>query len=190
MDRVLTSQDDPLGYSLPYTTRAKVIVQHLLGKAREWDDPNFPLVLLQAWNMWEKELSTLSTITLFHSLTPPSTDLSLAMQHLHIFWDASQVAWNLPWCRNCYSETSPAGLLWRWFGMPPNSKPPCIFKLSTLTCSGTRKSIIRVGRRLWQSSDPPPDAIHPTALDLAHSISKLIIKDYDDHLVQNGLLLS
>ncbi|GAA6078797.1 uncharacterized protein LOC114458488 [Tachysurus ichikawai] len=36
--RVLACQYDPLGYILPYTTRAKVLVQALWNKKRGWDD--------------------------------------------------------------------------------------------------------------------------------------------------------
>ncbi|KAK0155195.1 hypothetical protein N1851_002466 [Merluccius polli] len=46
--------------------------------------------------------------------------------------------------------------------------------------------LIRVGGRLRQSSDLPPDAIHPVVLDPAHPITKLIIKDCDDHLHHPG----
>lgn len=37
--RVLASQYDPLGYIIPYTTRAKVLVQALWRKERGWDEP-------------------------------------------------------------------------------------------------------------------------------------------------------
>ncbi|XP_067280639.1 uncharacterized protein [Pseudorasbora parva] len=40
--RVLASQYDPLGVILPYTTRAKVIVQQLWVNHRDWDDPQLP----------------------------------------------------------------------------------------------------------------------------------------------------
>lgn len=45
--RVLASQYDPLGYILPYTTRAKILVQLLWDKHRGWDDPLLPQGLLQ-----------------------------------------------------------------------------------------------------------------------------------------------
>ncbi|KAK0132488.1 Gag-Pro-Pol polyprotein [Merluccius polli] len=86
--RVLASQYDPLGYILPYTTRAKIIVQHLWAKAREWDDPNLPHNILEAWLSWEGELPNLSNVILPRCLTP-QTDPSSANQDLHIFCDAS-----------------------------------------------------------------------------------------------------
>ncbi|KAI2650609.1 Gag-Pro-Pol polyprotein [Labeo rohita] len=82
--RVLASQYDPLGYILPYTTRAKIIVQHLWGKTRDWDDPNLPHNLLEAWLSWESELPALSTITLPRCFTQ-SVDPTSATHDLHIF---------------------------------------------------------------------------------------------------------
>lgn len=46
--------------------------------------------------------------------------------------------------------------------------------------------LIRVGGRLRQSNDLPPDVLHPVVLDPAHPITKLIIKDCDDHLHHPG----
>ncbi len=88
--RVLASQYDPLGYILPCTTRAKIIVQHLWGKTRDWDDPNLPHNLLEAWLSWENELPALSTITLPRCFTPQSVNPSSATHDLHIFCDASE----------------------------------------------------------------------------------------------------
>lgn len=48
--KVLASQYDPLGYIIPYTTHAKVIVQQLWDKKRDWDDPKLPEDLVDAWN--------------------------------------------------------------------------------------------------------------------------------------------
>ena len=75
--RILASQYDPLGYIIPYTTRAKV--PYLWGKARDWDDPNLPRDLLEAWLSWERELPNLSTISLPHCLTHQSVDSSSAI---------------------------------------------------------------------------------------------------------------
>lgn len=40
--KVLASQYDPLGFILPYTTRAKMLVRCLWDKHRGWDDPQLP----------------------------------------------------------------------------------------------------------------------------------------------------
>ncbi|KAI2645574.1 Gamma-glutamyl phosphate reductase [Labeo rohita] len=87
--RVLASQFDPLSYILPYTTRAKIIVQHLWGKTQDWDDPNLPHNLLEAWLSWESELPALSTITLPRCFTQ-SVDPTSATYDLYIFCDASE----------------------------------------------------------------------------------------------------
>lgn len=44
--RILASQYDPLGYIIPYTTRAKIPVQKLWQKQRDWDDPLLPADIL------------------------------------------------------------------------------------------------------------------------------------------------
>ena len=89
---VLASLYDPLGYLIPYTTRAKVLIQRLWDKRREWDDPLLPSDLLLAWNAWKDELSILSAVTMprcytSRSIPPPSK------QDLHIFCDASESAY-------------------------------------------------------------------------------------------------
>lgn len=45
---VFATQYDPLGVILPFTTQAKVIIQQLWDKHRDWDDPMLPEHLLQA----------------------------------------------------------------------------------------------------------------------------------------------
>ncbi|KAM7011924.1 uncharacterized protein LKV04_021781 [Tautogolabrus adspersus] len=60
--KVLATQYDPLGYIIPFTTRAKVLLQQLWMKKREWDDPIPPGELHKAWSEWENELTYLSNI--------------------------------------------------------------------------------------------------------------------------------
>ncbi|KAJ8385317.1 hypothetical protein AAFF_G00190330 [Aldrovandia affinis] len=54
--QILASQYNPLGFINPFTTRAKVLVQKLWGMKIEWDDPDLPEDLLQAWLTWENEV--------------------------------------------------------------------------------------------------------------------------------------
>lgn len=91
--RLLAQQYDPLGFLIPYTTRAKVIVQHLWNKKRGWDDPHLPEDLLQAWRLWESELSQLSQIILPRCYTDPSADCSNSIRSIHVFCDASERAY-------------------------------------------------------------------------------------------------
>lgn len=86
--KVLDSQYDPLGYTVPYTTRAKVLVQRLLDKAREWDDPQLSEELLLAWRLWEAELEHLPKIA-----QSPEMDHPSSMRDIHVFFDASEEAY-------------------------------------------------------------------------------------------------
>ena len=72
--RLLASQYDPLGYIVPYTTRAKVLVQRLWTKKGEWDDTQLPEGLVQAWRIWEKELQDLQKIMLPRCYTSSEMD--------------------------------------------------------------------------------------------------------------------
>lgn len=54
--KVLASQYDPLGFILPYTTRAKIVVRSLWDKHRGWDDTQLPPDFIQQWRYWEEEL--------------------------------------------------------------------------------------------------------------------------------------
>lgn len=88
----LASQYDPLGYILPYTTRAKVLVRELWAKDQGWDDP-LPEQLAQKWREWEEELPLLCDITLPRSYLPPSVQLTACHIDLHVFSDASEMAY-------------------------------------------------------------------------------------------------
>ncbi|KAI4903742.1 hypothetical protein NFI96_023320 [Prochilodus magdalenae] len=89
--KVLASQYDPLGYIIPYTTRAKILVQLLWDKGRHWDD--LPQDALNAWHAWESELKDLSRITLPRCYTTPELGHPSSMRDIHIFCDASEQAY-------------------------------------------------------------------------------------------------
>lgn len=91
--RVLASQYDPLGYIIPYTTRAKILVQCLWDKKRDWDDPQLPEDLLSLWSSWEKELSDLVKISLPRCYSSPYMDLPTNRRDIHVFCDASEQAY-------------------------------------------------------------------------------------------------
>lgn len=98
--RVLASQYYPLGYIVPYTTRAKVIVRHLWEKKRDWDDPQLPEELLEKWYAWERELSQLPEITLPRCYTSPNLDQLHCTRQIHMFCDASEQAYgSVPYLR-------------------------------------------------------------------------------------------
>ncbi|XP_042575337.1 uncharacterized protein LOC122136428 [Cyprinus carpio] len=91
--RVLASQYDPLGYMIPFTTRAKTLVRQLWVKEREWDDPLLPSELLRAWQKWEAELEHLPLITIPWCYVSAMLDVPEAERELHIFCDASETAY-------------------------------------------------------------------------------------------------
>lgn len=83
----------PWDLTLPFTTRAKVLVQHLWDKQRDWDDPSLPEDVLQPWLTWEEELQHLSQILLPHCYVSPEMNTSNLQRDLHIFADASEKAY-------------------------------------------------------------------------------------------------
>lgn len=91
--KVIALQYDPLGYNLPYTTHAKVLLHHFWEKQQDWDNPLLPQNLKQLWKKWEDELHTLPQIILHTSYTPAETDLLSSTRQIHIFCDASEQAY-------------------------------------------------------------------------------------------------
>ncbi|XP_077361612.1 uncharacterized protein LOC144006574 [Festucalex cinctus] len=90
---VLARLYDPLGFIVPFTTRAKVLVQRLWDKQREWDDPSIPEEVLQPWSEWEEELHHLSQVTLPRCYTSPAIDTPNCSREVHVFADASEKAY-------------------------------------------------------------------------------------------------
>ncbi|XP_065102634.1 uncharacterized protein [Paramisgurnus dabryanus] len=91
--KVLASQYDPVGFIVPFTTRAKVLIQKFWTKPRNWDDPNLPANLLEQWNLWERELPNLSKIKLPRCYLPPNFAVETSRFNLHVFGDASEAAY-------------------------------------------------------------------------------------------------
>ncbi|XP_076733061.1 uncharacterized protein LOC143413643 [Maylandia zebra] len=87
---ILASQYDPLGFIIPFTTRAKVIVQRLWQNDRNWDDP-IEGELLQRWQEWVSELQYLQEICLPRCYIAPATQEGTFQ--LHVFCDASESAY-------------------------------------------------------------------------------------------------
>ncbi|KAI2646464.1 Gag-Pro-Pol polyprotein [Labeo rohita] len=93
--KVLSSQYEStsLGYIVPYTTRAKVIVQRLWDKKRDWDDPKLPEDLVNERNRWSKELNDLQHIALPRCYCSAPKDNVSSQRDIHIFCDSSECAY-------------------------------------------------------------------------------------------------
>lgn len=91
--RILAKQYDPLGFIVPFTTRAKILVQRLWDRKREWDDPNLPHDLLQAWHSWVEELPQLPFLTMPRCYTTAELDPNTCNRSVHVFCDASEKAY-------------------------------------------------------------------------------------------------
>ena len=91
--KVLASQYDPLGFILPYTTRAKMLVRCLWDKHRGWDDTQLPPDLVKQWRDWEEELRFLPQVSLTRPYLPKDIAASVRERELHIFCDASEQAY-------------------------------------------------------------------------------------------------
>lgn len=70
-----------------------MVVQQLWAKRREWDDPDLPDDLLQAWKEWERELPELQHITLPRCYSSPELDNPNSLRDIHVFCDASEKAY-------------------------------------------------------------------------------------------------
>ena len=92
--KVLARQYDPLGFIIPYTTRAKIIVRELWDKPdRSWDDPNLPGPLLTAWKTWESEFTHLAEILLPRCYAGHIGGQEPKEHSIHVFCDASEQAY-------------------------------------------------------------------------------------------------
>lgn len=93
MCRTLASHYDPLGFIIPFTTRAKVLIQDLWKHKLGWDDPIEPLHLREKWLAWVGELPTLLQLQFPRTYTLASNDKTSVIHELHVFSDASERAY-------------------------------------------------------------------------------------------------
>ncbi|KAF1394225.1 hypothetical protein PFLUV_G00024320 [Perca fluviatilis] len=105
--RILAKQYDPLGFIVPFTTRAKILVQRLWDQKHEWDDTDLPHDLLQEWFSWVEELPQLARITLPRCYTTAELDANTCKRSIHIFCDASEKAYGSV----AYLRTENSGLI-------------------------------------------------------------------------------
>ncbi|XP_058508983.1 uncharacterized protein LOC131475122 [Solea solea] len=91
--KVLACQYDPLGYIVPFTTRAKILVQDLWKIQIGWDEPIQPQSLRDRWLAWEQEIPDLIQMEIPRCYAPASADSPTSSRDLHIFCDASERAY-------------------------------------------------------------------------------------------------
>ncbi len=93
MYKVLATQYDPLGYLIPFTTKAKILIQDLWKLKIGWDDIIHPESLLVQWQAWEAELTNLHIVEIPRAYIPPCADTEDTQRTIHIFCDASERAY-------------------------------------------------------------------------------------------------
>ncbi|XP_073779514.1 uncharacterized protein isoform X2 [Danio rerio] len=91
--KTLASQFDPLGFIIPFTTRAKTLIQDLWKQNLSWDDPIEPLYLRDKWSTWVAELSHITTVQFARPYAPAMSDTPSTIRELHVFCDASERAY-------------------------------------------------------------------------------------------------
>ncbi|XP_052419354.1 uncharacterized protein LOC127963465 [Carassius gibelio] len=88
--KTLASQYDPLGFILPFTTRAKTLIQDLWKHNLSWDDPIEPLHLREKWSTWIAELSSITKLQFPRPYAPGKSDTPSTVRELHVFCDTSE----------------------------------------------------------------------------------------------------
>ncbi|TKS65175.1 hypothetical protein D9C73_028132 [Collichthys lucidus] len=83
--KVLACQYDPLGYIVPFTTRAKILVQDLWKEQIGWDEPIQPQSLRDRWLAWVQEIPDLIQMEIPRFYAPASADSPTSNSDLHIF---------------------------------------------------------------------------------------------------------
>ena len=84
--KVLACQYDLLGYIVPFTTKAKILVQDIWKEQISWDDPIQSQSLCDRWLDWEREIPDLIQMEIPRCYAPAST---VSSRYLHVFCDAS-----------------------------------------------------------------------------------------------------
>ena len=82
---------DPMGFVSPYLLRAKHLLQQLWTLKYDWDDP-LKGTELDTWEAWLSELQDLELTEVPRSYKPHNADEDIVMYELHVFTDASEIA--------------------------------------------------------------------------------------------------
>lgn len=93
INKVLASQYDPLGFLIPFTTQAKILIQNLWKYHVGWDDLIEPDSLRNRWQTWVQELPDLEQLDVLRCYTPCQVHDEACTRDLHVFYDASERAY-------------------------------------------------------------------------------------------------
>lgn len=91
---MLASRYDPIGFIVPFTIQAKVLIQDLWKENIGWDEHIRPPTLLEQWLAWERELPVLPRLEIPRTYMPPAAETADVARELHIFCDASEWAYD------------------------------------------------------------------------------------------------
>ena len=86
----LASLCDPLGWSSPFTVRAKIILQRTWARGLDWDTP-LPADIASGWSKWELELVALKLFAVPRYIYSLSS--KTLTRELVVFCDASNVCY-------------------------------------------------------------------------------------------------
>ncbi len=82
----MASQYGHLGFVIPFTPRAKVLVQKLWANPRSWDHPNLPIDLLERRRAREQELPNLAKVVFPRCYIPSNFSEEVSRFSLHILY--------------------------------------------------------------------------------------------------------
>ena len=88
--KVTCSLFDPLGFLIPFTLIAKLLLQELWRLSYDWDD-KLPPKVVRVWEEWKEGLQNVSCVSVPRCFTTASS--SIVEIQLHIFGDASERAY-------------------------------------------------------------------------------------------------
>lgn len=90
--KVFSSVFDPLGFAGPFVMTAKLIFQDEVKRHLEWDEAMSPTNVIK-WQQWLSELPLLENFRVPRCVLPPHASLETCELELHIFCDASELAY-------------------------------------------------------------------------------------------------
>ena len=88
--KVLACQYNPLGFIIPFTSRAKVLIQDIWKQDIGWDDLIEPQSLREQWTAWVIELPDLMHFQFPQNYAPLCADKPTTSMEVYVFCDMSE----------------------------------------------------------------------------------------------------